>query len=615
MPDPKAGAKRVSWITWSIVAVVALAIAATVWLTTGSSGPAYRLTTVTSGSPVQTLDSVGTLTPENQANLNFSTSGTVASVGVTVGQAVTAGQTLASLDTTSLQASVLSAQATVTSAQAKLTDDENGETSSSNATNASATDTAASAGATTAILTADITDASTGETPNPGGGSQSSGGGDSAIAQAQSTLLADQKESDADQQQAAADLQQAISACAAVTASPTPTTTTTTTAATSADTPPTAPTSTPGPSITAACTQALQQVASDQSAVSQAQTTVGSDESALAAALTSAASSSGGSASPTTSTPSSGSGGSGGSGNGSAGSGGSANGGSGTSASGNFGGGNSSPSSGGSSAASSVATPQQLASDQAALDVANAGLTSAQQDLADANLLSPIAGTVASVSVASGAAVTAGSNIGPSAGAAIVVIGPGSFVVTTDIGVTDIGDVLVGQKATITPDATTKTITGTVTSIGLVPSASSSSTSYPVTLSVDNNNGLQLTSGADAGVSIVTKGSTGVPSVPSSAVQTIGSTHFVTEYNNGTTSRVRVTLGTVGDVLTQITSGVKPGATVVLADLNAPIPASSATTTGRGGALGGGLGGAGLGGTGRIGGGLTGGGAFTGRGG
>jgi hypothetical protein len=94
-------------------------------------------------------------------------------------------------------------------------------------------------------------------------------------------------------------------------------------------------------------------------------------------------------------------------------------------------------------------------------------------------------------------------------------------------------------------------------------------------------------------------------------VQTVGTTHFVTEYQNGTTSRARVTLGTVGDILTQITTGVKPGATVVLADLNLPIPASSATTTGRTGLGGaGGLGGGGFGGAGGFGGG-----GFTGGGG
>jgi multidrug efflux pump subunit AcrA (membrane-fusion protein) len=104
-------------------------------------------------------------------------------------------------------------------------------------------------------------------------------------------------------------------------------------------------------------------------------------------------------------------------------------------------------------------------------------------------------------------------------------------------------------------------------------------------------------------VNIITKAATDVATIPSSAVQTVGANHFVTEYRNGTTSRVRITLGTVGDILTQVTSGVKPGTTVILADLNRPIPASSATTTGRPGVLGGGLGAGG--------GGFTGGGGFS----
>ena len=308
-------------------------------------------------------------------------------------------------------------------------------------------------------------------------------------------------------------------------------------------------------------------MAADQNTVSQDQASVATDEATLATTLGSAAS---GATKPIGSA---------------SGSGATASVGSGTSASGSTG----STQHGGSSGASSVATPQQLASDQAALDVANADVASAQQDLSDANLLSPIAGTVASVAITPGAAVSAGSNVGPSANASIVILGPGSFVVTANIAVADIADVLVGQKATINPDATTKTVTGTVTSIGLMASTSSS-TSYPVTLAMADASGLQLLSGADADVNIITKAAPDVATIPSSAVQTVGANHFVTEYRNGTTSRVRITLGTVGDILTQVTSGVKPGATVILADLNLPIPASSATTTGRAGALGGGLG-------------------------
>jgi multidrug efflux pump subunit AcrA (membrane-fusion protein) len=556
VPDRSSGRRGLSWITWLISGVVVVAVAATVWLTTGSSAPAYRLVTVTTGSPIQTLDSVGTLTPINQANLNFGTSGTVASVAVTVGQVVTAGQALAALDTTSLQSAVVSAQATVAGAQAKVDADQSGQSSSVTAS---------------AALTSDITNTAAGPSPQPS--SNPNGGTSPDIAQAQSTLVADQKQADANQQQATADLQQAVATCGA-SAPSTPPSTSDPSTTPPADTTPTTTPASPAPSSSTACTDALQQVANDQNAVSQSQATVASDETALAAILGSAASAAG-SSNPGPSAPT----GSGSSGGGT--------------------GGNGSSASGGSSAASSVATPQQLASDQAALDLATAQLASAQQDLADANLLSPIAGTVASVSIAAGAAVSAGSNVGPSSGAAIVILGPGSFVVTTNVAVTNIANVLVGQQATITPDATSKTIAGTVTSIGLVASTTSSPTGYPVTLSMGSTSGMQLTSGAAANVSIITKGATAVASVPSSAVQTVGTTHFVTEYQNGTTSRVRVTLGTVGDILTQITGGVKPGATVVLADLNLPIPASSATTTGRTG-----IGGAGgLSGTGGLGGG------------
>ena len=45
-------------------------------------GPAYRTAAVGTGTVVATLDSVGTITPVNQANLNFNVSGTVSAVDV-----------------------------------------------------------------------------------------------------------------------------------------------------------------------------------------------------------------------------------------------------------------------------------------------------------------------------------------------------------------------------------------------------------------------------------------------------------------------------------------------------------------------------------------------------
>ncbi len=67
--------------------VVLLLVAALVaWELTRGSAPSYRTSVVGTGTVVATLDSVATITPVNQANLNFNVSGTVSSVDVSVGQ-------------------------------------------------------------------------------------------------------------------------------------------------------------------------------------------------------------------------------------------------------------------------------------------------------------------------------------------------------------------------------------------------------------------------------------------------------------------------------------------------------------------------------------------------
>ncbi len=72
-------------------------------------------------------------------------------------------------------------------------------------------------------------------------------------------------------------------------------------------------------------------------------------------------------------------------------------------------------------------------------------------------------------------------------------------------------------------------------------------------------------SGAESSVQIVTGQASGVTTVPSSAVRTVGARHLVTVIENGKTTSVPVTLGTVGAIRTQILSGVHVGETVSLA--------------------------------------------------
>ncbi len=110
------------------VAVIA-AGGGVVWMRHGSAAATqYRTAAAALGTVTQSLSLTGNLAPLGESDLNFGSSGRVASVTAQAGQAVKAGQVLASLDPSSLQAAVTQAQATLASAQAKLSLDQAGPT-------------------------------------------------------------------------------------------------------------------------------------------------------------------------------------------------------------------------------------------------------------------------------------------------------------------------------------------------------------------------------------------------------------------------------------------------------------------------------------------------------
>ena len=76
--------------------------------------------TVSRGSIEQTVSATGNIAPQSEVTLSFESSGRVAQVLVQEGQQVKAGDTLAELDTTSLQFQVAQAQASLATAQARL---------------------------------------------------------------------------------------------------------------------------------------------------------------------------------------------------------------------------------------------------------------------------------------------------------------------------------------------------------------------------------------------------------------------------------------------------------------------------------------------------------------
>jgi macrolide-specific efflux system membrane fusion protein len=116
----------------SVAAVaVALVGGSVYWFALRDDAAAAETPDVTTQTVAATLTTLeksvagsGTLTPAVQEDVSFEASGTVTSVDVAAGQTVTAGQTLATIDTLQLNADLLSAKATLASAQARLAESE-----------------------------------------------------------------------------------------------------------------------------------------------------------------------------------------------------------------------------------------------------------------------------------------------------------------------------------------------------------------------------------------------------------------------------------------------------------------------------------------------------------
>jgi len=107
-----------------------------------------------------------------------------------------------------------------------------------------------------------------------------------------------------------------------------------------------------------------------------------------------------------------------------------------------------------------------------------------------------------------------------------------------------------------------------------------------------------LFNGAGVSVSITVGQVDGVLTVPSSAIKTVGSQSSVQVLTNGVPTTTAVTVGAIGNDLTQILSGVTAGQQVVIADLSAALPTATTTAAAGAGGVIAGLGGAGAGGAG-----------------
>jgi macrolide-specific efflux system membrane fusion protein len=268
----------------------------------------------------------------------------------------------------------------------------------------------------------------------------------------------------------------------------------------------------------------------------------------------------------------------------------------------------------------------QIASTQAQLASAQSKLTDAQTGLTAATMITPIAGTVAQVNVATGDKVggSAGSSgssgsSGSAAGggasgtsgtsssstAQVVVISTTSWVVDASVGSADLPQLKNGLQAEITPTGSTTKVFGTVKSVGIVASSSAGGTSsFPVTIAVTGSP-KGLYAGGAVSVSIIVKQVESVLTVPTNALHTENGRTVVHRIVNGSQVSTPVTIGTTYGPATQILSGLKTGDQVVGTAFR--VGGNAGGNRARGGAGGAGGAGGGFGGGGFGGGGFGGG--------
>jgi HlyD family secretion protein len=107
-------------IVSAIASVVVIGIGSSIYYVIATRTPTSMQATVSLGSIEEIVTGTGTVEPAQNPDLAFQSGGRVAAVNVSVGQTVTQGEVLASLDTASLNAAVAQAQANLAAQEASL---------------------------------------------------------------------------------------------------------------------------------------------------------------------------------------------------------------------------------------------------------------------------------------------------------------------------------------------------------------------------------------------------------------------------------------------------------------------------------------------------------------
>ena len=204
----------------------------------------------------------------------------------------------------------------------------------------------------------------------------------------------------------------------------------------------------------------------------------------------------------------------------------------------------------------------------AEISLSNAGtsLQNAQDQLEDYQITAPISGTVVTKTAKAGDKIEGGSS-----GTLCTIYDMSYLEMTMSIDELDISDVAVGQAVQVTADAVEgQTYTGVVTRVSVAGTSSGGITTYPVTVRIDDTDGLLPGMNVDAEIVIEEKAN--VLAIPSGAVNR-GGTVLVTADSPSAANAldqeapegyayVQVETGVSDGSYTEIVSGLREGDTV-----------------------------------------------------
>ncbi len=189
-------------------------------------------------------------------------------------------------------------------------------------------------------------------------------------------------------------------------------------------------------------------------------------------------------------------------------------------------------------------------------------VATAEQTLADAKtnynncwIAAPYSGTISSVDAIVGDTANSGTIMGT--------IITNAMVAKITLNEVDIANISIGQKVELTFDALNNvTVEGAVSELDTVGTVSQGVVSYTVTISFETDNA-SVKPGMSVTANIITNSATGVITIPSGAVKTMGGKSYVEVLNNGVPEKKTVEIGISDDTNTEIKSGLTEGEKVV----------------------------------------------------